>query len=147
MELTLNTPSLLFPAISLLMLAFTNRFLSLAKLIRDLYTEYSTTKEQKLLVQIQSLRHRLNLIRYMQFFGISSILLCVICMLLIFVSELSFARIIFELSLVLLAVSLSLSVWEIQISTNALSVELSDLEELRDKNKKLDQDCFLTIRL
>ncbi len=133
MELTLNTPSLLFPAISLLMLAFTNRFLSLAKLIRDLYTEYSTTKEQKLLVQIQSLRHRLNLIRYMQFFGISSILLCVICMLLIFVSELSFARIIFELSLVLLAVSLSLSVWEIQISTNALSVELSDLEELRDK--------------
>ncbi|HRG47663.1 MAG TPA: DUF2721 domain-containing protein [Leptospiraceae bacterium] len=133
MELTLNTPSLLFPAISLLMLAYTNRFLSLAKLIRDLYTEYSTTKEQKLLVQIQSLRHRLNLIRYMQFFGISSILLCVICMLLIFISELSFARIIFELSLVLLAVSLSLSVWEIQISTNALSVELSDLEELRDK--------------
>lgn len=133
MELTLNTPSLLFPAISLLMLAYTNRFLSLAKLIRDLYTEYSNTKEQKLLVQIQSLRHRLNLIRYMQFFGISSILLCVICMLLIFISELSFARIIFELSLVLLAMSLSLTVWEIQISTNALSVELSDLEELRDR--------------
>ena len=133
MELTLNTPSLLFPAISLLMLAYTNRFLSLAKLIRDLYTEYSTTKEQKLLVQIQSLRHRLNLIRYMQFFGISSILLCVICMLLIFTGELSFARIIFQLSLVLLAMSLSLTVWEIQISTNALSVELSDLEDLRDR--------------
>jgi hypothetical protein len=133
MELTLNTPSLLFPAISLLMLAYTNRFLSLAKLIRDLYTEYSATKEQKLLVQIQSLRHRLKLIRYMQFFGISSILLCVICMLLIFIGELSFARIIFQLSLVLLAMSLSLTVWEIQISTNALSVELSDLEDLRDR--------------
>jgi len=55
MELTLNTPSLLFPAISLMMLAYTNRFLSLSKLVRDLYNEYSTTKEQKVLVQIRSL--------------------------------------------------------------------------------------------
>ncbi len=133
MELTLNTPSLLFPAISLLMLAYTNRFLSLSKLIRDLYTEYSTTKEQKVLLQIHSLRYRLNIIRYMQLLGISSILLCVICMLCIFIGELTVAKYIFQLSLLLLAMSLTLTFWEIQISTNALSVELSDLEELGDK--------------
>jgi hypothetical protein len=133
MELTLNTPSLLFPAISLLMLAYTNRFLSLSKLIRDLYTEYSTKKEQKVLLQIHSLRYRLKLIRYMQLLGVSSILLCVICMLFIFTGETTIAKYIFLLSLVLLAMSLTFTIWEVQISTNALSVELSDLEELRDK--------------
>ncbi len=133
MELTLNTPSLLFPAISLLMLAYTNRFLSLSKLIRDLYTEYTTTKEQKVLLQIHSLRYRLKLIRYMQLLGVSSILLCVICMLLIFTEEIMIAKYIFQLSLILLAISLAFTIWEIQISTKALSVELSDLEELGDK--------------
>ncbi len=133
MELTLNTPSLLFPAISLLMLAYTNRFLSLSKLIRDLYNEYTSTREKKVLLQIHSLRYRLNIIRYMQLLGISSILLCVICMLCIFIGELTVAKYIFQLSLILLATSLTLTFWEIQISTNALSVELSDLEELGDK--------------
>lgn len=131
MELTLNTPSLLFPAISLLMLAYTNRFLSLSKLIRDLYTEYATTKEQKVLVQIHSLRYRLNLIRYMQLFGVTSILLCVVCMLFIFLGESTIAKYIFQMSLILLALSLTFTFWEVQISTNALSVELSDLEDLR----------------
>ena len=133
MELTLNTPSLLFPAISLLMLAFTNRFLSLSKLIRDLYSQYEKSKEQKVFVQIKSLRLRLTLIRNMQFFGISSLLLCVICMFFIFNGEMEFARYIFQLSLLLLIISLTLSIWEVQISTNALSVELSDMEELKGK--------------
>ena len=133
MELTLNTPSLLFPAISLLMLAFTNRFLSLSKLIRDLYSQYEKSKEQKVFVQIKSLRLRLTLIRNMQFFGISSLLLCVVCMFFIFNGEMEFARYIFQLSLLLLIISLTLSIWEVQISTNALSVELSDMEELKGK--------------
>ncbi|MBP9884735.1 MAG: DUF2721 domain-containing protein [Leptospiraceae bacterium] len=133
MELTLQTPSLLFPAISLLMLAFTNRFLSLAKLIRDLYTQYEKSKEQKVFVQIKSLRLRLTLIRNMQFFGISSLLLCVICMFFIFNGQTEFAKYIFQLSLLLLIISLSLSVWEVQISTNALSVQLSDMEDLNLK--------------
>ena len=113
MELTLQTPSLLFPAISLLMLAFTNRFLSLAKLIRDLYTQYEKSKEQKVFVQIKSLR--------------------VICMFFIFNGQTEFAKYIFQLSLLLLIISLSLSVWEVQISTNALSVQLSDMEDLNLK--------------
>lgn len=133
MELTLNTPSLLFPAISLMMLAYTNRFLSLAKLIRDLHNEYSNTKEQNILMQIQSLRLRLKLIRYMQFFGVSSILLCVVCMFFIFINDTNIAEYIFMISLILLAISLTFSIWEIQISTNALSVELSDLEDLKNK--------------
>lgn len=133
MELTLQTPSLLFPAISLLMLAFTNRFLSLSKLIRDLYSQYEKSKEQKVFVQIKSLRLRLTLIRNMQFFGISSLLFCVVCMFFIFNGQIEFAKYIFQLSLLLLIISLSLSVWEVQISTNALSVQLSDMEELKNK--------------
>lgn len=43
MEISLTTPALLFPAISLLLLAYTNRFLTLAGLIRNLYKLY---KEQ-----------------------------------------------------------------------------------------------------
>ncbi|MBK8398193.1 MAG: DUF2721 domain-containing protein [Leptospiraceae bacterium] len=139
MELTLNTPSLLFPAISLLMLAFTNRFLSLAKLIRDLYSIYEKSKEQKIFIQIKSLRLRLTLIKYMQFFGISSLLLCVVCMFFLFNGETKFARYIFQSSLVLLIISLTLSVLEVQISTNALSIELSDLEEAKHrKNREND---------
>jgi len=132
-ELSLNSPSLLFPAISLLMLAYTNRFLSLSRLIRDLYTQYEETKTEKILVQIKSLRHRLLLIRNMQFFGISSMLLCVVCMFFIFIGEVQIAKYIFQSSLLLLILSLALSIWEIQISTQALSVELSDMEELTDK--------------
>ncbi len=130
MELTLHSPALLFPAISLLMLAYTNRFLSLSRLIRDLYTQYEKSKEQKIFLQIKSLRLRLSLIRNMQFFGISSMLLCVVCMLAIFTGETEIAKYIFQFGLFLMILSLALSVWEIQISTNALSVELSDLEDM-----------------
>lgn len=133
MELSLQTPALLFPAISLLMLAFTNRFLSLARLIRDLYTTYEKSKEKKVFVQIKSLQHRIQLIRYMQFFGISSLLCCVVCMFFIFNNELYIAKYIFQVSLILLIISLSFSVWEIHISTNALSVELSDFEKIKEE--------------
>jgi len=84
MEITLTTPALLFPAISLLLLAFTNRFLALANLIRQLHANYKTAPDELLFGQIANLRHRINLIRDMQAYGVSSLLLCVVSMFALF---------------------------------------------------------------
>lgn len=129
MELTLTTPALLFSAISLLLLAYTNRFLALAQLVRTLHSQYKQKQDEILFGQIQNLRLRISLIRYMQIFGITSLLLCVICMFLIYIGELPFAVIVFGLALLLLIASLAISIWEIQISVKALSLHLSDLED------------------
>ena len=127
MEITLTTPALLFPTISLLLLAYTNRFLVIAGRIRDLHSKYRTSNEAVLIRQIENLRRRITLIRNMQAIGILSLLLCVVCMFLLFAGYVSFGKYVFGTSLLLLAVSLSLSLWEIQISTVAINLELSDL--------------------
>ncbi len=128
MELNLTTPALLFPAISLLLLAYTNRFLTLANLIRGLHSKYKQRPDQALLGQIKNLRLRVVLIRNMQALGILSLLLCVVCMFLLFAKELAIGRIIFGISLILLIASLAVSVYEIQISIKALEIQLSDME-------------------
>jgi uncharacterized membrane protein YdfJ with MMPL/SSD domain len=127
--LTLTTPALLFSAISLLLLAYTNRFLALAALVRSLYSEYKETPDKLIFGQIKNLRKRLHLIRNMQIHGITSLLLCVACMLLIYIGKGDFAAIIFGVALLLLIISLALSVIEIQISVKALDLRLTDLEE------------------
>ncbi|QHL87125.1 DUF2721 domain-containing protein [Nibribacter ruber] len=129
MEITLTTPALLFPALSLLLLAFTNRFMSLAKLIRDLKHRYQTSHSHLVFGQIQNLRTRLFLIRNMQAMGIASMFSCVLCMFMLYRGWQTAGEIIFGVSLVLLMVSMSLSFREIQISVKALELELSDLEQ------------------
>ena len=80
MKIDLTTPALLFPAISLLLLAYTNRFLTLANLIRDLHAKYKQSRDQLIPGQIANLRYRMVLIRNMRAFGVSSLLLCVLSM-------------------------------------------------------------------
>ncbi len=128
-QLTLATPALLFSAISLIMLAYTNRFLAYASLVRSLHARYMEEKDKVLLWQIRNLRRRLNLTRGMQVLGISSLLLCVATMFLIYINATTFAEIIFGIALVLLICSLALLIWEIQISTRALDLHLGDMEE------------------
>ena len=135
MEITLNTPALLFPAISLLLLAYTNRFVALANLVRKLHDEYKSGVTDHVLVgQIQNLRRRINYIRYMQCLGVFSFLLCVVCMYSIYNEWYNAAKIIFALSLISLTVSLVLSLLEIIVSMNALELELSDMEGLEKGN-------------
>lgn len=136
MELNLATPALLFSAISLLLLAFTNRFIALASLVRNLHAKYKETPNHSIFGQIENLRKRINMIRNMQIFGITSLLLCVLCMFLIYIKLSIIAEIIFGISLILLILSLALSIREIQISVRALNIHLSDLEGIRDKEKK-----------
>jgi uncharacterized membrane protein len=135
LEISINTPALLFPAITLLMLAYTNRFLSLAALVRKLYIEYNRgEKEKNILNQIKSIRTRLNLIRYMQSFSVLSFLCCVLCMYFIFRNWMVMAHWIFALSLFFLFLSIILSLIEINKSTKALELQLSDIEELSAGN-------------
>jgi len=132
MEITFNTPALLFPAISLLLLAYTNRFLALANLVRKLHDEYKRGGENKIIVkQIHSLRLRLRLVRYMQTLGIFSFLCCVICMYSIYSEWTVVSRYVFATSLLSLLVSLVISLVEITQSTKALELELGDIEELQ----------------
>jgi uncharacterized membrane protein YhaH (DUF805 family) len=134
-EININTPALLFPAITLLMLAYTNRFLSLASLVRRLHDEYMRgEKEKHLLRQIRNIRTRLNLIRYMQAFGVLSFLCCVLCMYTLFRGWMQPAHWIFAASLICLLVSIILSLLEIHKSTRAIELELSDIEELDQSN-------------
>ncbi len=130
MELTLTTPALLFPAISLLLLAYTNRFLTLASLIRELHRSYKNNPEEIIMAQLANLRYRVKLIRNMQIFGVSSFFGCVLCMFMLFAGQINVGKYIFAISLLLLMVSLALSLREVQVSIDALSYRLSDLEKL-----------------
>jgi hypothetical protein len=127
--LTLTTPALLFSAISLIMLAYTNRFLAYAAVIRNLSEKYRERQLESLKRQIINLKLRLNLTRYMQIFGISSLLLCVLTMFLIYIEQNTFAVWIFGIALLLLILSLALLIWEIQISIRALGHHLEDVED------------------
>ncbi|MDC1403792.1 DUF2721 domain-containing protein [Crocinitomicaceae bacterium] len=128
-ELTLTTPALLFSAISLIMLAYTNRFLAYAAVIRNLHDKYLERQDDLLILQIKNLRLRLNLTRWMQIFGISSLLCCVLTMFLIYINKDFVAVWVFGVALLLLIISLALLIKEIHISVYALKLHLSDMEE------------------
>lgn len=129
MEITLTTPALLFPAVSLLLVAYTNRFLALGSRIRSLHAQYKSTPDNILRGQIVILRKRVVLIRNMQFLGVGSLFLCVLCMFLLFGGKLILGKIIFGTSLFFMLGSLGISLKEILISMEALNLELSDMEK------------------
>ena len=129
MTLDLTTPALLFPAISLLLLAYTSRFLALAALIRKLHDEYKKQGSQFLLDQIANLSRRVRLIRLMQELGVISLLLCVAAMFLLFAEYEAAGKVVFGVSLVTLLCSLAVSVHEVHISIEALNIQLGDLEK------------------
>ena len=126
-ELTLTTPSLLFSAVSLILLAYTNRFISYASLVRTLKEKHQQTHDPKDVAQIANLRRRLYLTRSMQILGLLSLLFCVVSMLFIYISWQIIAAWIFGIGLLLLAASLCVCIWEINISVNALEIHLQDM--------------------
>lgn len=135
MDITINTPALLFPAISLIMLAYTNRFLALANVIRNLHDRYKgrEPKEAALLhAQIKNLKFRLRLIKNMQIFGVLSFALAIVSMYFIYRQEMALAEFTFATALILFCVSLFLSLIELINSTRSLEIELSDMAGLED---------------
>lgn len=127
MTLHIETPALLFSATSLILLAYTNRFLTIAQIIRSLKKHYDEVHSKSILLQIKNLNLRLSLIRYMQLFGVLSLFLSVFAMLLLFLDQEIIGIYLFGLSLLCLLISLGISFWEISISVSALRMHLSDL--------------------
>ncbi|EAQ48257.1 MULTISPECIES: DUF2721 domain-containing protein [Leeuwenhoekiella] len=130
MELNLSIPALLFPAISLTMLAYNARYLAIAALIRELHKRYQNQSSSPVKRQIKQLRRRLGIIKAMQAMAIISFLLAVITMFFIYIEKMVWANIAFGVSLVALMISLSLSFLEVQLSTQALEIQLNDMDDL-----------------
>lgn len=129
MDITLTTPGLLFPAVSLLMLAYTNRFLTLATIIRSLHDRYHANRDENLLGQIANLRYRVYLIRNMQIYGVLSLIFCVVSMFSLFAGWITGGQWSFAIAMILMLISLGISLRELQISGGALDLLLRDMEE------------------
>ena len=127
MEIEISTPALLFPAISLLLLAYTNRFLTTGQIIRSISHQAREHEELELAGQIKNLKRRLELTKWMQFFGVVSMLMCTISMFSLFLGFYDLGKKVFGLSLLTMCLSLCISLWEVYISSNALNLELKDL--------------------
>ena len=134
MDFSLGTPALLFPTVSLLMLAYTNRFLTLATIIRSLHDRYKNDQNDNLLGQIANLRFRVYLIRNMQIFGVLSLLFCVISMFALFAGWVTGGQWSFAVALILMIVSMLISLRELQISVGALDLLLVELEDEEKKS-------------
>ena len=129
MTLSLETPALLFSATSLILLAYTNRFLTIAQIVRSLKKNYEDNHNKSILLEIKNLNLRLTLIRYMQLFGVMCLFLSVFAMLLLYVDQETIGIYVFGASLLCLLISLGMPCWENSISVNALRVHLKDLSE------------------
>ncbi|MFE3868912.1 DUF2721 domain-containing protein [Flavobacterium sp. LS2P90] len=129
MTLHIETPALLFGATSLILLAYTNRFLTIATIVRGLKKTYKEKQNNMILLEIKNLNLRLTLIRYMQMAGVLSLFLSVFAMMMLFLEQQVSSIYLFGLSLFSLLISLGLSFWEINISVDALRLHLSDLLE------------------
>ena len=136
MTLDLTIPALLFPAISLTMLAYNARYLAIAALIRQLYGQYQQSSSHPLKRQIDSLKKRLEIIKQMQATAIFSFLLAAISMFLIYIEAIIWAKVIFGASLVSLMISLLLSLIEVQLSTRALRIQLTNMDKKNDENDR-----------
>ena len=147
MELSVNIPALLFPAISLIMLAYTNRFLALSNRVRVLHDKYQLEEQRHIIFgQIKNIKYRIKLIQNMQTYGVATLLLSILSMFFIFIEYQKVAQFIFALSLITFSISIFLSLIEIRLSTKAIELELSDKEGLEDPTvmeylrKKFDRE-------
>ncbi len=133
MELSVNIPALLFPAISLIMLAYTNRFLALSNRVRMLHDKYQLIEQRHIVFgQIKNLKYRIKLVQNMQTYGVATLLSSILCMFFIFIEYQAVAKFIFAVSLITFSISIFLSFIEIRLSTKAIELELSDMEGLED---------------
>ena len=136
MELTISTPALLFSTVSLMIIAFTNRYLAIASLIRELHDKLrKEPDEENYLAQIKILHKRVYLIRNIQVIIVSSLLLSCLCIMCIYIQEQQIARTLFFLALLMQILALCFSVWEISMSIQALKIELSDIQEKLDSSR------------
>ncbi|MFW6015419.1 MAG: DUF2721 domain-containing protein [bacterium] len=124
MTLTLSTPALLFPAISVLVLAYTNKFIAISRLTRELHNKYQDKPDEVLYAQLNTLRRRIIIIRNMQAIGVAGFLFCILCMIMVYAELIIVASLLFAISLGLVGISLCLSLVEIFLSGKVLMIQL-----------------------
>lgn len=132
-DITINTPALLFSTVSLLYIGYTNRFMSIANLVRNLKDKFLETHDERLLRQIANLRRRIVLIRNMQLQGISALFCSVLSIIAMYFHHQHTGEFFFGVGLVLLSMSMIAAMREVIISVDALKIELSQIEELGEE--------------
>ena len=125
MEIT--TPALVFPAISLLFIAYTNRLHTLSVLIRSMTkNDNKDLKNNETKDQLEILKKRVLYIKRMQVFGILSFIFCLFTIICLYIELDNIANYFFGLALFLLVASLLFALFETLQSTEALSIHLKN---------------------
>ena len=129
-------PALLFPAIPLMMISFGNRYTSLATLIRKIHDKLITTKSSELVIdhyfdQIKILTRRLTLVRSVQTLSGISFLFNLLTIFTNYINIEVLALNFFGLSVLVFSIAIILFIYEIQLSTKALSKHLEDLKDFK----------------
>ena len=127
-------PALLFPAIPLMMISFGNRYTSLASLIRKIHDLIVLNKHSKktaghYLDQITILTKRLKLVRAIQTLSGLSFLSNLFSIFASYLEEYQLALNSFGLGVLIFAIAILMFIYEIQLSTRALSKHLEDLKD------------------
>ncbi len=136
MEISVTTPALLFPAVSLLLLAYTNRFLALSNIVRILSKNYDNGEDHNIIEQINNLLKRISLIKTTQAFGVISLIVCCFSMFFLYINLQTLGELTFGLSILLMTCSLAFSLQEIFLSGVALKLELEHIQQKQnDKDK------------
>lgn len=132
-EVTYSSAGLLFPAISLLMLAYTNRFLGLAAVVRNLVAQYKHHPRGHIQQQVLNLKKRIMLLRHVQAIGVMSLASCTACILALVFANQMLAQALFGLAVVLMLLSLMVSLVEIYMSVEAINLELDHIDDAEEK--------------
>ncbi len=122
---TLQTPTYVFSAISLLMIAYTSRYVAISQVIRHL-SESAPGSDSRVECQIRSLMKRVKYIRNMQITALIGFCANIMTMILIVLGIDFLIAPLFIAGLVLILVSLGICIMEIALSAQALSISLSD---------------------
>ena len=122
--------ALMFPAIPLLMSVYSNRFHTLSKLIRELHDEHVYEKHipPEWKKQFMNLSSRIIIIRWTIMFAAFGFLFNMLTVFALYLNELFLARVIFGSCCLSMIISIIFFIREIQISTNALNLHMSDMD-------------------
>ena len=130
MNIDYTVTALMFPAIPLLMSVYSNRFHSLSILIRQLHDEHVYEKHipPEWKKQFINLSSRISILRWTIMFAAFGFLFNMLTVFALYLDELFVARVIFGSCCLSMIISIIFFIKEIQISTSALHLHMSDMD-------------------
>ena len=134
-EFSITTPAVIFSAVSLLYIGYTSRFIAISNLVRDLKKEFVISHDEIVIKQITNLRRRIEIIRNMQLLGILSLMLSILSMILLYKEWLWQGEMAFFVALCFLLLSMFFAIQEVLMSVDAINIDLSDIEELKNSKQ------------